>query len=262
MSLDALPPAVRAAFAAAFGLVIGSFLNVLIHRLPRDESPWRGRSHCPQCRRMVRWYENVPVLSFVCLRGRCGGCRGRISWRYPLVELATAILAVVCAVHFGPGGAAIAYFVFLATLLAIACIDWDHRIIPDELSIGVTLLGLVFAATVMPQGLLRALLGAAAGAGFLWAVAALYKKTRGVEGMGFGDVKMAGMIGAFLGPVQVLLAIFVASFLGSLWGMVLLARGGGRRTMVAFGTFLAAGAALCLFLGEPLQSWYLGFLRR
>ncbi len=256
-----LPVAFVAACATLFGLVIGSFLNVLIHRLPRDESPWRGRSHCPHCQRTVRWYENVPVASFIFLRGRCAGCRQRISWRYPLVELATGILGGVCVLHFGPSGAAIAYFVFLATLLAIACIDWDHRIIPDELSLGVAVVGLILGATVMPQGFLRALLGAVAGAGFLWGVAAVYKKTRGVEGMGFGDVKMACMIGAFLGPVQVLLAIFVASFLGSLWGVVLLARGGGRRTMVAFGTFLAAGAALCLFLGEPLQRWYVGFLR-
>ena len=254
------PTVVVAGLAGCFGLVIGSFLNVLIHRLPRDESPWRGRSHCPHCRRMVRWYENFPLASFACLRGRCAGCKQPISWRYPLVELATGGLGLVCVLHFGLSGAAATYFVFLSTLLAIACIDWDHRIIPDELSLGVAVVGLVLGATVMPQGFLRALFGAVAGAGFLWSVAALYKKTRGIEGMGFGDVKMAGMIGAFLGPVQVLLVIFVASFLGSLWGMVLLARGGDRRTMVAFGTFLAAGAALCLFLGEPLQRWYSGLL--
>jgi leader peptidase (prepilin peptidase)/N-methyltransferase len=255
-----VPAEWAAAAAALFGMLIGSFLNVLIHRLPRDESPWKGRSHCPHCRRMVRAYENIPVISFAFLRGRCAGCKRPISWRYPLVELATGILALVCVLRFGATGTAAGYFVFLATLLAIACIDWDHRIIPDELSLGVTGVGLVLAATVLPQGFLRALCGAVAGAGFLWGVAALYKKTRGVEGMGFGDVKMAAMMGAFLGPVQVLLAIFVASFLGSLWGVVLLARGGGRRTMVAFGTFLAAGAALCLFFGEPLQRWYAGLL--
>lgn len=250
-------------WVAALGLVIGSFLNVLIYRLPRDESPWRGRSHCTRCGRTVRWYENVPVVSWLLLRRRCAGCRTPISWRYPAVEIATAALAVVCARHFGFGGPAAAYFLFLSTLLAIAWIDWQHMIIPDELSLGLLVLGLVLSATILPQGFWRALLGVAAGAGFIWAVAAAYKATRGVEGMGFGDVKLAGMIGAFLGPFQVLLTIFVAAVLGSLYGVLVVARrGGGRRSMVAFGTFLAAGAALCLFFGEELRHWYAGLLRR
>jgi len=248
--------------ALVLGLVCGSFLNVLIHRLPRDESPWRGRSHCPHCRRTVRWFENVPLVSFLALGGRCAGCRRAISWRYPAVEMLGAVLALVCVRHFGPSAAAAGYFVFLATLLAIACIDWGHMIIPDELSVGVMAIGLLLAATVLPLGLWRALLGTVAGAGFVWGVAWAYRKFRGVEGMGFGDVKMAAMIGAFLGPFDVLLTIFVAAFLGSLYGAVVLARGGTRRSMVAFGTFLAAGAALCLFFGEPLRVWYVGMLRR
>jgi leader peptidase (prepilin peptidase)/N-methyltransferase len=259
--MQSLPPDVAAGFAAVLGLLFGSFLNVLIHRLPRDESPWSGRSHCPHCHRTVRWYENVPVVSWLGLRGRCAGCKRPIAWRYPAVEIATASLALVCVRVFGPNGAAGAYFLFLATLLAIACIDWEHRIIPDELSLGVLVLGVVLSALVLPQGIWRALLGAAAGAGFIWGIARLYKMTRGIEGMGFGDVKMAGMIGAFLGPVQVLLVIFVAAFLGSLWGIVVLARGGHGKSMVAFGTFLAASAALCLFFGDGVRSWYLGLLR-
>jgi leader peptidase (prepilin peptidase)/N-methyltransferase len=248
--------------AAAFGLVVGSFLNVLIHRLPRRESPWTGRSRCPHCRRTVRPWENLPVVSWLVLRGRCAGCRGTIAWRYPLVELAAGGLAVACVLRFGPSALAAGYFVFLSTLLAIAWIDWEHMIIPDALSLGVLGIGLVLAATVLPIGVWRGLLGAVAGAGFIWAVAALYKATRGVEGMGFGDVKLAGMIGAFLGPLGVLLTIFVAAFLGSLWGAVLLRRGGHGRTMVAFGTFLAAGAALCLFFGDAARVWYLGLLQR
>jgi leader peptidase (prepilin peptidase)/N-methyltransferase len=248
--------------AFVWGLLCGSFLNVLIHRLPRGESPWRGRSHCPHCRRTVRWFENVPVVSFLFLGGRCAGCRKPISWRYPAVELATAVLALVCVRHFGPTGQAAAYFLFLATLLAIACIDWGHMIIPDELSLGVIPVGLVLAATVLPIGLRQAFFGALAGAGFVWVVARAYRRFRGVEGMGFGDVKMAGMIGVFLGPLQVLLTIFVAAFLGSLFGAVLLARGGTRKSMVAFGTFLAAGAALCLFFGDAVRVWYVALLRR
>ena len=248
--------------AVLFGLVLGSFLNVLIYRLPREESPWRGRSHCTSCARTVRWYENVPVLSYVLLSGRCAGCKAAISWRYPSVELLTAGLAWICVRHFGPSGQGVTYFCFLATLLAIAWIDWQHFIIPDELSLGVLVLGLVLGSTVLPLGVWRALLGAVAGAGFIWGIAAAYKAVRGVEGMGFGDVKLAAMIGAFLGPVQVLLVIFVAALLGSVYGMVLVARGGGGKSMVAFGTFLAAGAALCLFFGEPLAGWYLHLLRR
>lgn len=258
-----MTPAVAfACMAAALGLVIGSFLNVLIHRLPRRESPWSGRSRCPHCRRTVRAYENVPVVSWLALGGRCAGCKNPIAWRYPAVELATGALAVVCVWRFGPTPAAAAYFVFLATLLAIAWIDWEHMIIPNALSLGVLGIGLVLAATVLPIGPWRGLLGAVAGAGFIWSIAALYKATRGVEGMGFGDVKLAGMIGAFLGPFGVLLTIFVAAFLGSLWGAVVLRRGGTGRTMVAFGTFLAAGAALCLFFGDVARAWYLGLLQR
>jgi leader peptidase (prepilin peptidase)/N-methyltransferase len=263
MSAAALPPAaVLAALTLLAGAVFGSFLNVLIHRLPRGESPWQGRSRCPHCRRTVRWYENIPVLSFAGLRGRCAGCHGKIAWRYPAVEIASALLALLCTHHFGFGAAAGAYFLFLAALLAIACIDWEHRIIPDELSLGALALGVGLAATVLPLGVWRALGGALVGAGFVWGAGRAYKAWRGVEGMGFGDVKLAAMIGAFLGPVAVLLTVFGAALLGSLYGLVLLTRGGNARTMVAFGTFLAAGAALCLFFGDALTVWYVGLWRR
>jgi len=257
-----LPAELCGPFALVCGAVFGSFLNVLVHRLPRGESPWRGRSHCPHCRRTIRWYENIPLLSFLALGGRCAGCRRRIAWRYPLVEGAAALLAWVCVRHFGCSAAAAGYFLFLATLLAIACIDWEHRIIPDELSLGVLGLGVVLAATVLPLGVWRGVAGAAVGAGCVWAVGRLYKAIRGMEGMGFGDVKLAAMIGAFLGPVPVLLTIFGAACLGSVYGLVLLARGGHGRTMIAFGTFLAAGAALCLFFGDALTVWYIGLWRR
>jgi leader peptidase (prepilin peptidase)/N-methyltransferase len=256
-----LPRAMQLMVATGFGLMIGSFLNVLIHRLPRNESPWSGRSHCPHCRRTVRWFENVPVVSWLLLRARCAGCKQPIAWRYPLVEGLSGFLALVCVLRFGATAAAAGDFAFLATLLAIAWIDWEHMIIPDELSLGLTAVGLLLAATVLPIGVWRALLGAVAGAGFIWGVAWTYKRMRGVDGMGFGDVKLAAMIGAFLGPLYVLVTIFVAAFLGSLWGAVLLARGGTRKTMVAFGTFLATGAALCLFFGDAVCTWYMGLLR-
>lgn len=248
--------------AGLFGLVFGSFVNVLIHRLPRGESPWSGRSRCPHCGRIVRWFENIPLLSFALLRARCAGCHQRISWRYPAVELAAAGLALACLERFGPSPLGLAYFFFLVVLLAIACIDWEHMIIPNQLSIGALVLGLGLAAPVLPTSVLEAALGVATGAGFVWVVAAAYKALRGVEGMGFGDVKLAGMIGAFLGPVPVLLTIFLAALLGSLYGAILLQRGGNRQSKVAFGTFLAASAALCLFFGDTFALWYLNLLHR
>jgi leader peptidase (prepilin peptidase)/N-methyltransferase len=255
--LGALPVEAAAA-VATLGLVFGSFLNVLIHRLPRDESPWTGRSRCPHCRRTVRWFENIPVLSWLALRARCAGCKARIAWRYPLVELLSGGLALICLYRFGFSVVAASYYLFLAVLLAIAWIDWEFMIIPDELSLGLCIAGIGLAAGVLPLGIWRAVTGAVCGAATIWGVGFAYKKTRGVDGMGFGDVKLAAMIGAFLGPYGVALTIFVAALLGSLWGAVLLARGGTRRTMVAFGTFLAAGAAFCLFFGDALRVWYLG----
>ena len=245
-----------------FGLMLGSFLNVLIHRLPRDESPWRGRSRCPHCARTVRWFENVPVVSFVALRGRCAGCHARIAWRYPLVEICAAALALVCLQRFGLTAAGATHLVFLTTLFTIAWIDWEHMIIPDELSLGALVLGWILSATVMPIGILEALIGTVAGAGFIWGVAVAYKAMRGIDGMGFGDVKLAGMIGAFLGPFHVLFTIFTAALLGSVWGIVVVTRGGTRKSMVAFGTFLAASAALSLFFGESLAFWYASLLHR
>src|SRR5262249_5767510 len=169
--------------------------------------------------------------------------------------------ALICLYRFGFSAVAAAYFLFLAVLLAIAWIDWEFMIIPDELSLGLGLVGIGLAVAVLPLGVWRAVAGAACGAATIWGAAFAYKKARGVEGMGFGDVKLAAMIGAFLGPFGVALTIFVAALLGSLWGAVLLARGGTRRTMVAFGTFLAAGAVFCLFFGDALRVWYLGLLR-
>jgi len=244
---------------ALFGLVVGSFLNVLIHRLPRDESPWRGRSRCTACGRTVRWFENVPLLSYAALGGRCAGCKQRISWRYPAVEALTAGLALACLHRFGPTGVAAAYFLFLATLVAIAWIDWEHQIIPDTLSLGVAPLGLVLAATVLPLGARQGLVGALAGAGFIYGVGRFWKAWRKVEAMGFGDVKLAALIGAFLGPMQMFLTVFLASFLGAVYG---LAWKRSLKSQVAFGTFLAAAAAACLFYGEPLVAWYAGLLRR
>ena len=234
----AIPLPAAAAVAGLFGLVIGSFLNVVVHRLPRGESLVRPGSHCPACGRPIRPLENVPVLSYLALRGRCRGCGCRIPLRYPAVELACGLLFAMVVLRFGPGPAALVHAVLVALLLAAALIDFDHQIIPDELSLGGLLLGLALspagawlAGAPWLPALGRAVAGALVGGGVLWTVGFLHARVAAASGrrfehwpgegadlpgpreldywiwfpgLGFGDVKLMAMIGAFLGPVAVL----------------------------------------------------------
>jgi leader peptidase (prepilin peptidase)/N-methyltransferase len=261
------------AFAFLFGAAIGSFLNVVIYRLPRAQS-LGGRSACPHCARTLSWFDLVPILSYGFLRGRCRTCRARIAWRYPAVELLTGLLAMAIAARFGPGPAGILYFAFGAALIAITFIDLDWKIIPDAITLpgvaiglGAGLLaqlgagaGLMGAELVV--GPLRALIGAVGGALGLWLVAWGYEKATGVEGLGFGDVKLAALLGAFLGGGGVFLTILLASLAGSLIGAgIMLARKGTSRTALPFGTFLAPAGLLVLFYGPALLDWYLARFR-
>jgi leader peptidase (prepilin peptidase)/N-methyltransferase len=249
-------PTLRLVFAGVVGAIIGSFLNVVIHRLPRGESVIVGRSRCPACGRAIRPWENVPILSYLALLGRCGGCKGRISIRYPLVELSAALLFIAVAVAFESPIAWGFFFFFAAALLAVAWIDFDFRIIPDEISLGGALIGLV-GSFFLPLSLVQALLGAAIGAFVLWALGAGYKRATGIEGMGGGDVKLAAMIGAFLGPTGVLFTLFVAALAGSIAGGLLMALGrAGGKTALPFGTFLAPAAVAALFFAPAFFSWY------
>jgi leader peptidase (prepilin peptidase)/N-methyltransferase len=264
------------AITAAYGLVIGSFLNVVIHRLPREQSLLRPRSSCPSCGAAIAWYDNVPVFSYLALGGRCRHCRAAISPRYPLVELATAGLLVAVAARFGPTVAGLAAALLVLLLVALAVIDLEHHLLLDVL----TLPGIAVALLLAPLGgslvgplggsiltssggtvsaLTSALLGAAVGALVPYVVIVTYRLIRGGEGMGLGDVKFLAMIGAFLGWKGVLLSIGLGSVLGAAVGLGLIAAGRGRRdTELPFGTFLAAGALLTLFAGAPLMralSW-------
>jgi leader peptidase (prepilin peptidase)/N-methyltransferase len=245
------------ASAALFGLMVGSFLNVVIYRVPRRLSVVRPRSFCPRCRRKISWYENVPVASWLALRGRCRGCGERISPRYPLVEAAGAALALAALYRFGPGVDAAFSCAFLMALLAITLIDWEFRIIPDGLSLPFIALGLVWSLVNPGLTLMSSALGALAGGGSLYVIGALYKLARKTEGMGGGDVKLMAMIGAFVGIKLVVPVILVASFAGTVYAVVLLKSGKGAKTEVAFGSFLAPAAAVCLFFGERLLGWYL-----
>ncbi len=242
--------------AFAIGLAFGSFLNVVIARVPRGESVVRPASKCPKCRKPIRPWDNVPVVSYFLLGGRCRDCRKAIPQRYPIVELTAGVLMWLLVRHLEHPLLLVPHAVFLFALLAVAWIDLDTRTIPDVFTIPGVGLGLA-ASLFGPPGIGHALLGAVAGGGALWLVGALYERATGVPGMGGGDVKLAAMMGAFLGAAGVFGAIFLASLGGSLYGALLIARGkGSRRSAIPFGTFLAPAAMVLLLYGDSLFGWY------
>jgi len=242
--------------AILLGLVLGSFLNVVIARLPEGESVVSPASRCPRCKAKIRPWDNVPVLSYLLLRGRCRDCRKKIPWRYPVVELSAGILLLVLARRIEHPVLLVPHAAFLLVLLAVAWIDFDTRTIPDVLTIPGVGLGLA-ASLFAPPGITAALVGAAVGGASLWLVGYAYERATGVPGMGGGDVKLAAMMGAFLGAWGVFGTIFLASFAGSVFGMLLIARGkGSRRTAIPFGTFLAPAAMVLLLYGKSLSVWY------
>lgn len=204
------------------GTLVGSFLNVVIARLPAGESIVHPRSRCPKCGDAIPAWLNIPILSWIALRGRCRACRSPISIRYPLVELMTGLLFLAITVQYGPTLAAFAGMVLAASLVAITFIDIDIWEIPDEISLPGIVVGSVLRAFAFPVPWYDGLIGAAIGGGFLWLIRWVFLKVRGVEGMGLGDVKLIAMIGAFLGPFGLLPTILVASVVGSIVGIVVL----------------------------------------
>lgn len=246
-------------FLALFGLVIGSFLNVCIHRLPRGQSIVRPRSRCPGCGHELSWYENVPVISYLALRGRCRQCHARISVRYPLVELATAALFVGTYELVGIGPLLIPRLVFGSALIVLMLVDLEHRILPNAITLPGVIVGLLFSLTA-PPGWLDSLVGALAGGGLLFAIGKTYALLRHEEGLGLGDVKMLAMIGAFLGWKLMLVTLVLSSFAGAVVGVSLIVlRRSDMKYALPFGTFLALGALAASAVGERLLAWYLGF---
>lgn len=246
--------------ALVLGLVFGSFLNVIIARLPRGESIVSPPSRCPRCKARIKPWDNIPVLSFLILRGRCRNCRKPISWRYPAVEITAGVLLFLLARRAEHPALLVPHAAFLLALVAVAWIDLDTRTIPDAVTIPGVGLGLA-ASLFGPPGILAAALGALAGGLSLWLVGAIYERATGVPGMGGGDVKLAAMMGAFLGAGGVFGAIFLASFAGSVFGLLLIARGrGDRRSAIPFGTFLAPSAVALLLYGDALFHWYRSLL--
>ena len=247
-----------AIYAGIIGSMIGSFLNVCIYRLPRGESIVRPRSHCPECRAPIRFYDNIPVISYFILRGRCRNCRAGISVRYPLVEAGCAALAVAAYLNDGSMAFFIADAVFLIILLGIAVADAESYHIPDFFSLGGLILGLTFS--FLPGGVspLESVIGLLVGGGLLYLVGLIGELIMRREAMGGGDVKMMAMIGAFIGWPGVLFTVFAGSLAGSLifgWINYVLK----RDKLVPFGIFLALGAGVYVFFGQWLIEWYLGF---
>jgi leader peptidase (prepilin peptidase)/N-methyltransferase len=243
--------------AGLVGLVVGSFLNVLIHRLPRGESVAVPASHCPACGAAIRAYDNVPLISWILLRGRCRDCQAGISARYPAIELANGALWSLAFLRAGSFVELAEMLLLLSSCIALLAIDAEFQLLPDAITLPGTAIGLALAALPGGRTFLSALLGAAIGAGALWLVRFVYEKLQGVEGMGLGDVKMLGMVGAFLGPWGVLLTVLLGSVAGSVIGLAMLAiRRGDMKTRLPFGVFLALGAMVSVFLADDLWERY------
>ncbi len=249
-----------ALLAALFGLCIGSFLNVVIYRLPRGESVVSPGSRCGACGRPVRWYDNVPVVSYLALGGKCRDCRASFSPRYLFVELLTAIVFAITAAATPPDLALLVRLIFAALLIPLFFIDLEHQILPDVITLPGVVIGIA-ASVFLPPGLVASLIGAALGAGILQAIRLVWKRVTGQHGMGFGDVKMLAMIGAFLGWEQVWFVLFASSLAGAVVGVAITVAGrGGMKTKLPFGTFLAVAALIAAWWGEPLVSWYVGLI--
>ena len=269
-------------FSTFFGACVGSFLNVCIYRIPRDESVVTPRSHCPHCNAKIPWHLNIPVLSWLCLRGKCATCKGPIAFRYTLVELLTAM---ICLTVFMKWAAPVAmhmlpiphpllipvYWLFLAGLILGTFVDFEHFIIPDSVTIGGMAAGPLLSALVPVlhgkelwwQGLFSSCIGMAVGFGLLYAVAEIGTKAFKKEAMGFGDVKLMGAIGAFLGWKAVLFTVFASSLLGSLVGLLLMAFGGVKlQSRIPFGPYISAAAMIWVFWGHALVDAYMKLMLR
>ena len=276
-----VPIPIACAFLGVVGAIIGSFLNVVIHRLPREQSIVFPNSTCPKCRKAIKAYDNIPILSYLILRGRCRHCGVQISSRYPAVEVLTAILFAAVTWHDGVSFALAFDLAFAASMVALVFIDAEHMILPNA----ITYPGIIFAIITrilvpylagpahfddlpqllnafptLPIGLVSiigAVIGALAGGGSLWLMGFMWEKLRGVEAMGFGDVKMMLMVGAFLGWRLTILTILIGALTGSIAGIALMyRRGRNMQMMLPFGIFLGIGSIVSLLFGARIIAWY------
>jgi leader peptidase (prepilin peptidase)/N-methyltransferase len=251
---------VPAFLVAIFGLAVGSFLNVCIHRLPLRESLAWPASRCPGCGAPIKPYDNIPVISYFLLRGRCRACHAPISLQYPIIELVTAAVFLFAYFVFGPP---LLYqrVLFACAMIVLFVIDLEHRILPDVITLPGIIAG-VLCSFFLPPGWVDSLVGLVLGGGSLWLMGEIYFRLRHEEGMGFGDVKMLAMIGAFLGWKLMLLTLILSSLIGSAVGLVLIAtKRGDMKYALPFGTFLAIGAIVSSVVGDRVVNWYTSFYR-
>jgi leader peptidase (prepilin peptidase) / N-methyltransferase len=243
---------------AALGLAVGSFLNVCIYRIPRRESLLHPPSRCPSCGQGLRWFDNVPVLGYALLGGRCRACRAAISIRYPIVELVTMGMFLLHYAVFGWDALLAVRILFACAMIVLFAIDLEHHLLPNVLTLPGIVVGLICSLFV-PPGLVDAFIGALVGGAVLWLIGEAYYRYSGQEGMGGGDVKMLAMIGAFLGWQQVALTLVLSSVAGSVIGVLLIAtRRGGLKNELPYGTFLALAALIASLVGERIVAWYTG----
>jgi leader peptidase (prepilin peptidase)/N-methyltransferase len=244
-------------YSALFGLALGSFMNVCIYRIPLKKSIVSPPSSCPNCGERIRFYDNIPLISYLLLLGKCRHCSNPLAWHYPLVEALTGLLSVALFIRYGLSYQYFLFLLFTSALVTISFIDLHHKIIPDVLSLSGIVVGL--AVSFMPGTIswLDSLIGIIAGGGSLFLVAFVYERITGREGMGGGDIKLLAMIGAWLGWRQLYLIVLISSLVGAIVGIAfLLMAGKGFRVRIPFGPFLSLGAIACLFFGPELMNWY------
>ena len=257
---EPIPPLFWLVAAGALGAIVGSFMNVVIHRVPLGSSIVWPSSACPHCKRELSWYENIPVLSWLVLRARCRTCRAPISIRYPFVEALTSAMFVAAWWYFGPGVPLASRLVLGCILIALFAIDLEHQLLPFGITIPGIAIGFVFSLFAAP-GWVDSLLGIVVGGGILYGVGFAWEKLRHQQALGGGDPPMLAMVGAFLGWKMVLLTLMMGSLLGTVLGVgLIVARRASLASKLPFGCFLALGAAVCAAVGPQLVAWYLGLL--
>jgi leader peptidase (prepilin peptidase)/N-methyltransferase len=255
--IESMPLAVSTALAAVFGAVVGSFLNVCIYRLPlRKSIMWPG-SACPHCGRLLSWFENVPIVGYLALGGRCRTCHARIGIQYPIVEAVTAVMFALAWWYYGLTALLASRLVLGGALIVLFAIDLEHHLLPNAITLPGIVVGFLFSLVAEP-GWIASLTGIAVGGGVLFVIAEAYYRIRHEEGLGMGDVKMLAMVGAFIGWKLTLLTLMMASFSGTIIGLFLIvSKRGGMKYALPFGTFLAIGAAAAATVGPSILHWYL-----
>jgi len=252
-----VPPGALVALAVALGAAVGSFLNVCIYRLPLSKSVVSPPSACPTCNRTLVWYENIPIVSYLLLRGRCRTCQTPIGPQYPIVELLTAIMFGAAWYFYGPSALLVSRLVFGCALIVLFAIDLEHHLLPNAITLPGIVAGFILSFFTEP-GWVSSLIGILVGGGLLYAIAEAYYRVRHEEGLGMGDVKMLAMVGAFIGWQLTFLTLMMASVAGSVIGIgLIVTKRGGMKYALPFGTFLALGAAAAATVGPAILQWYL-----